>query len=82
MSTHVPGFQSLFGFFASFCIGHISQQQHNSGYWVNQCCQTIPCMAVSVLYVNTSLIPHSHIPSTGPVLFTISLNDNLIRVDS
>ena len=30
MSTHVPGFQSSFRFFASFCIGQISHQQHNS----------------------------------------------------
>ena len=28
MSTHVPGFQSFFRFFASFCIGKISHQQH------------------------------------------------------
>ena len=28
MSTHMPGFQSFFGFFASFCIGKISHQQH------------------------------------------------------
>ena len=28
MSTHVPGFQSLFRIFASFCIGQISRQQH------------------------------------------------------
>ena len=27
MSTHVPGFLSLFRFFASFCIGQISHQQ-------------------------------------------------------
>ena len=31
MSTHLPGFQSLFSFFASFCIGQISHQQHK-GY--------------------------------------------------
>ena len=28
MSTHVPGFQLFFCFFASFCIGKISRQQH------------------------------------------------------
>ena len=28
MSTHLPGFQSFFRFFASFCFGKISQQQH------------------------------------------------------
>ena len=28
MSTHVPGFQSFFRFFASFCIGQISNHQH------------------------------------------------------
>ena len=28
MSTHMPGFQSIWRFFASFCIGRISQQQH------------------------------------------------------
>ena len=28
MSTHVPGFQSFFRIFASFCIGQISHQQH------------------------------------------------------
>ena len=28
MSTHSPGFQSFFRFFASFCIGKISHQQH------------------------------------------------------
>ena len=27
-STHVPGFQSFFRFFAPFCIGQISQQHH------------------------------------------------------
>ena len=27
MSTHMPGFQSLFSFFASFCIGQISHHQ-------------------------------------------------------
>ena len=28
MSTHVPRFQSFFSFFASFCDGQISHQQH------------------------------------------------------
>ena len=28
MSTHISGFRSFFRFFASFCIGQISQQQH------------------------------------------------------
>ena len=28
MSTHVPGVQPFFKFFASFCIGQISHQQH------------------------------------------------------
>ena len=28
MSTHLPGFQLFFRFFASFCIGQISHQQH------------------------------------------------------
>ena len=28
VSTHVQGFQSFFRFFASFCIGQISHQQH------------------------------------------------------
>ena len=28
INTHVPGFQSFFRFFASFCIGQISHQQH------------------------------------------------------
>ena len=28
MSTHMQGFQSFFKFFASFCIGQFSQQQH------------------------------------------------------
>ena len=32
MSTHVPGFQSLFLFFASFCIGQISHQQQYLGF--------------------------------------------------
>ena len=27
MSTHLPGFQSFFSFFASFCIGQVSHQQ-------------------------------------------------------
>ena len=31
MSTHLPGFQSFFRFFAWFCIGQISHQQHK-GY--------------------------------------------------
>ena len=28
MSTHLPGFQSFFRIFASFCIGQSSHQQH------------------------------------------------------
>ena len=28
MSTHMPGVQSFFIFFASFCIGKISHEQH------------------------------------------------------
>ena len=28
MSTHLPGFRSFSSFFASFCIGQISLQQH------------------------------------------------------
>ena len=28
MSTHMPGVQSFFIFFASFCIGKISHKQH------------------------------------------------------
>ena len=28
MSTHVPGFESFFRIFASFCIGQISHMQH------------------------------------------------------
>ena len=30
MSTHLPGFQSFSSFFASFCIGQISRQQHRA----------------------------------------------------
>ena len=30
MITHMPGFHSFFSFFASFCIGQISHQQHKS----------------------------------------------------
>ena len=30
MSTHLPGFQSFFRIFASFCIGKIIHQQHNA----------------------------------------------------
>ena len=30
MSTNMLGFQSFFSFFASFCFGHISHQQHKS----------------------------------------------------
>ena len=33
MSTHVPGFQSFFIFFASFCIGQICHSQH-TGYFL------------------------------------------------
>ena len=28
MSTHMPGFQSFFNFFASFCTGKIDHLQH------------------------------------------------------
>ena len=28
MSTHLPGFQSLFRFYVSYCIGQISHHQH------------------------------------------------------
>ena len=31
MNTHLPGFQSFFSIFASFCIGQISHHQHK-GY--------------------------------------------------
>ena len=35
MSTHVPGFQSYFSvFFASFCIGKVSHQQHKGKGWI------------------------------------------------
>ena len=33
MCTHVPGFQSFFRLFASFCIGQISYQQHKGYIW-------------------------------------------------
>ena len=37
MSTHLPGFQSFFRIFASFCIGQISHQQHKGwGLWCTQ----------------------------------------------
>ena len=36
MSTHVLEFQSFFRFFASFCIGQISHQQHK-GYMAVHC---------------------------------------------
>ena len=37
-STHVPGFQYFLRFFASFCIGQISHQQHKGGIkrWLGQ----------------------------------------------
>ena len=28
MSTHLPGFLVIFSFFASFCIGQITHQEH------------------------------------------------------
>ena len=34
MSTHVPGFQSFFRFFASFCIGKISSIRVETGFLV------------------------------------------------
>ena len=37
MSTHVPGFQSFFRFFASFCIGQISHHQHKGGAIMGYC---------------------------------------------
>ena len=37
MSTHVPGFQSFFRFFASFSIGKISHQQHKGWGWTDLC---------------------------------------------
>ena len=33
ISTHVPGFQSFFSFFASFCNGRIIHQQHKGYGW-------------------------------------------------
>ena len=40
MSTHLPGFQKSFRFFASFCIGQISHQQHKclwvEGLWIKK----------------------------------------------
>ena len=40
MSTHVPGFQPLFRFFALFGSGQISHQQHKGLYNLteNKCC--------------------------------------------
>ena len=35
MRTHVPVFRSFFRFFASFCIGQISHQQHKGQYVQN-----------------------------------------------
>ena len=36
MSTHMPGFQSFFRFFLSFCIALIRHQQHK-GYYLLFC---------------------------------------------
>ena len=32
LSTHLPGFQSLFRLFVSFCMGQISHQQHKGSF--------------------------------------------------
>ena len=38
MSTHVPGLQSFFSFFASFRIGQIYQQQHKNKLLLSSMC--------------------------------------------
>ena len=40
MSTHVPGFQSLLRFFASFSIGKISHMQHKGSAVTASCKNT------------------------------------------
>ena len=50
MSTHLPGFQSFLKFFALFCIGQISHQQHKGqqygwpemGHFRGQASGTLP----------------------------------------
>ena len=42
MSTHVPGFQSYFRGFASFCIRQISHQQHKGYYRGRELCWKSP----------------------------------------
>ena len=34
MSIRMPGFQSFFGYFVSFCSAKISHQQHNKAYLI------------------------------------------------
>ena len=69
MSTHVPGFQSFFlGFLhASFCIGQISQQQHECLRW---CCPGY--------FQDTFLVSGAQAPK---VLIGLGSHDSIPQID-
>ena len=69
-STHVPGFQLFFRFYASFCIGHFVQA--TSSIRVNiPCCETNvlhlrkPALGGSVHYL-AHQAPSDHLATTHP----------------
>ena len=59
MSTHMPGFQLVFRFFASFCTGQFSNQLHK-GYLVRTIA-TGMFYAICISFTDNSSIPQSHL---------------------
>ena len=49
MSTHMPGFQSFFRFFALFSIGEISPKQHRGYNNLNPTVDTVH-ISIQVIY--------------------------------
>ena len=72
MSTHMPGYQSFFSVFLSFCIGKISHHQHKgSAFFPAQLinCELIshiliPCVVCVLLGSRKSRVGDQDIPGS------------------
>ena len=59
MSTHMPGFQSFFRFFASFCIGQTSHQGLSMPAPISKCRNSLSMPTHILKYWNFLCIPTS-----------------------
>ena len=78
MSTHLPGFQSFFRVFASFCIGQISHQQHKGleSCSYNSSHQSGPCIRAILMFQRNYLgsLCSCYKPFLGTGYFTVHHN--------